>query len=399
VSTATRQAGPATQTAFGILTAITVSHFLNDTLQSLIPAVYPILKNSYHLDFSQVGLITLTVNFTASLLQPVVGFFTDARPTPYSLPVGMTLTLGGMLLLASAPTFPMVLMAVAMVGVGSAVFHPESSRVARLASGGRHGFAQSMFSVGGNAGSAMGPLLAAWIVQPNGQHSIAWFAILALMAMVILTRVSAWYSHRHGPRSAVRGGTGRVSSPVSRTQLRRALAVLVVLLFSKYVYIASIVTYYTFYLIHRFKISVESAQVHLFVFLAAITVGSFAGGPIGDRIGRKYVIWISILGVLPFTLVLPYVNLFWTGVLTVLIGLVLASAFSAILVYAQDLMPGRVGAVSGIFFGLAFGIGGIAAAGLGQLADSRGINFVYHACAFLPALGMLTTFLPEVEHR
>jgi len=283
--------------------------------------------------------------------------------------------------------------------VGSAVFHPESSRVARLASGGRHGFAQSMFSVGGNAGSAMGPLLAAWIVQPNGQHSIAWFAVLALMAMVILTRVSAWYSHRHGPRSAVRGGTGRVSSPVSRTQLRRALAVLVVLLFSKYVYIASIVTYYTFYLIHRFKISVESAQVHLFVFLAAITVGSFAGGPIGDRIGRKYVIWISILGVLPFTLVLPYVNLFWTGVLTVLIGLVLASAFSAILVYAQDLMPGRVGAVSGIFFGLAFGIGGIAAAGLGQLADSRGIDFVYHACAFLPALGMLTTFLPEVEHR
>lgn len=391
--------GPATQTAFGILGAISVCHFLNDTLQSLIPAVYPILKQSYHLDFSQVGLITLTVNFTASLLQPLVGFFTDARPTPYSLPVGMTLTLGGMLMLAGAPSFTMVLMAVALVGMGSAVFHPESSRVARLASGGRHGFAQSIFSVGGNAGSAMGPLLAAWIVQPNGQHSIAWFAIIALLAIAILSRVSGWYRHRQGPRTAFRGTAGRVASPVSRTQLRRALVVLVALLFSKYVYISSIVTYYTFYLIHRFRISVESAQVHLFVFLAAITVGSFAGGPIGDRIGRKYVIWISILGVLPFTLVLPYMNLFWTGVLTVLIGLVLASAFSAILVYAQDLMPGRVGAVSGIFFGLAFGIGGIAAAGLGQLADSRGIDFVYHACAFLPVLGILTAFLPDVEHR
>jgi FSR family fosmidomycin resistance protein-like MFS transporter len=381
------------------LTAISVCHFLNDTLQALIPAVYPILKDAYHLDFSQIGLITLTVNFTASLLQPLVGFFTDARPTPYSLPVGMTLTLGGMLMLAAAPSYLMVLASVAMVGVGSAVFHPESSRVARLASGGRHGFAQSLFSVGGNAGQSAGPLLAAWIVLPNGQRSIAWFGLIALLAIAILSRVSGWYGHRHGPRTAVRGEAARLTSPVSRTQLRRALAVLVVLLFSKYVYIASIVTFYTFYLIHRFKIGVESAQVHLSVFLIAVAVGSFFGGPVGDRVGRKYVIWVSILGVLPFTLLLPYANLFWTGVLTVVIGLVLASAFSAILVYAQDLMPGRVGAVSGIFFGLAFGIGGIAAAGLGEVADTRGIDFVYHVCAFLPALGILTAFLPNLEHR
>ena len=375
-------------------------HFLNDTLQSLIPAVYPILKDAYHLDFGQIGLITMTVNFTASLLQPAIGFFTDARPTPYSLPAGMTLTLAGMLMLAFAPSYPMVLVAVALVGMGSAVFHPESSRVARLASGGRHGFAQSLFSVGGNAGTATGPLLAAWIVLRNGQTSIAWFSAIALLAITILTRVSAWYKPRQGPRTALRGAAGRIASPVSRSQLRRALAVLVVLLFSKYVYISSIVTYYTFYLIHRFKVDVQSAQLHLFVFLLAVTVGSFAGGPVGDRIGRKYVIWGSILGVLPFTLLLPYVNLFWTGVLTVFIGLILSSAFSAILVYAQDLMPGRVGAVSGIFFGLAFGIGGMAAAGLGELADARGIEFVYRVCAFLPALGMFTALLPNLEeHR
>jgi FSR family fosmidomycin resistance protein-like MFS transporter len=399
VSTATRQVAPATQTAFGILSAISICHFLNDTLQSLIPAVYPILKDAYHLDFSQVGLITLTVNFTASLLQPLIGFFTDARPTPYSLPVGMTLTLGGILMLSGAPSYAMVLGAVALVGMGSAVFHPESSRVARLASGGRHGFAQSLFSVGGNAGSAVGPLLAASIVLPNGQRSIAWFALVALLAIVILSRVSAWYDHHHGPRKTTTAAARLTESPVSRRQLRRALVVLVMLLFSKYVYIASIVTYYTFYLIHRFGLGVASAQVHLFAFLAAITAGSFIGGPVGDRVGRKYVIWVSILGVLPFTLLLPYANLFWTGVLSVVIGLVLASAFSAILVYAQDLMPGRVGAVSGIFFGLAFGIGGIAAAGLGELADAHGIEFVYRVCAFLPALGILTAFLPDLERR
>jgi FSR family fosmidomycin resistance protein-like MFS transporter len=361
-----------------VLAAISVCHFLNDTLQSVIPAVYPILKDAYHLDFGQIGLITLTVQITASILQPVVGFFTDARPTPYSLPVGMTLSLGGTLMLAAAPSFPMILVAVALVGVGSAVFHPESSRVARLASGGRHGFAQSLFAVGGNAGSAIGPLLAAFIVLPNGQGSIAWFGLVALLA-------------------AVHATADRITSPIPRAQVRRALAILVALLFSKYIYIASIVTYYTFYLIHRFAVSVYSAQVHLFVFLIAIAVGTFIGGPIGDRIGRKYVIWASILGVLPFTLALPYVNLFWTGVLSVIIGLILASAFSAILVYAQELVPGRVGAISGIFFGLAFGIGGIAAALLGQIADTKGIEFVYHVCAFLPALGILTALLPNIE--
>jgi len=401
VSTQVRQALPtvaaAGRTALGVLTAISVCHFLNDTLQSVIPAVYPILKDAYHLDFSHVGLITLTVNFTASLLQPLVGFVTDARPTPYSLPAGMTLSLAGTMLLASAPSFPAILAAVALVGMGSAVFHPESSRVARLASGGRHGFAQSLFAVGGNAGSAVGPLLAAFIVLPNGQGSIAWFALVALAAILILTRVSAWYSFHHGPRSAAHQRAGPTASPVGRAQVRRALAILIALLFSKYVYIASIVTYYTFYLIHRFGIAVYSAQVHLFVFLVAIAVGTFIGGPIGDRIGRKYVIWASILGVLPFTLALPYVNLFWTGVLSVAIGLILASAFSAILVYAQDLLPGRVGAISGIFFGLAFGIGGIAAAGLGRLADARGIDFVYHVCAFLPAFGILTALLPNIE--
>jgi FSR family fosmidomycin resistance protein-like MFS transporter len=399
VSTAAKQGPPATQTAFGILAAISVCHFLNDTLQAIIPAVYPILKDAYHLDFGQIGLITMTVNFTASLLQPLVGWFTDARPTAYSLPVGMTLTLFGTLMLAAAPTYAMVLAAVALVGVGSAVFHPESSRVARLASGGRHGFAQSLFSVGGNAGQSAGPLLAAWFVLPNGQKSIAWFSGIALLAIAILARVSGWYKPRQGPRVALRGTGGRIASPVSRGQLRRALAVLVVLLFSKYVYIVSIVTYYTFYLMHRFKLDVQSAQLHLFVFMAAVTLGSFVGGPVGDRIGRKYVIWGSILGVLPFTLVLPYASLFWTSVLTVFIGLILSSAFSAILVYAQDLMPGRVGAVSGIFFGLAFGIGGIAAAGLGELADARGIEFVYRVCAFLPALGIFTALLPNVEQR
>ena len=390
----------AARTAFGVLTAISVAHFLNDTLQSIIPAVYPILKDAYRLDFGQIGLITLTVQITASILQPLVGFFTDKRPTPYSLPVGMALSLAGTLLLAIAPSFTSILVAVALVGMGSSVFHPESSRVARLASGGRHGLAQSMFAVGGNAGSAIGPLLAAYIVLPNGQRSIAWFGLVALLAAGILTRISAWYSHHHGPRSAAaRVTAGGMVSPLLKARLRRALAILVALLFSKYVYIASIVSYFTFYLMHRFRLGVEAAQVHLFVFLCAIVVGTFVGGPVGDRIGRKYVIWGSILGVLPFTLALPYVDLFWTGVLSVIVGLILASAFSAILVYAQELIPNRVGTVSGIFFGLAFGIGGIAAAMLGRVADAYGIEFVYHICAFLPALGILAAFLPNIEPR
>jgi FSR family fosmidomycin resistance protein-like MFS transporter len=384
------------KTTLTILTAVSVCHFLNDILQSIIPAVYPILKNSYQLDFGQIGLITLTFQLTASILQPLVGLYTDSRPTPFSLPVGMAFSLAGTLLLAAAPSFPMVLMAVALVGVGSSIFHPESSRVARIASGGRHGLAQSFFAVGGNAGSALGPLLAAFIVLPRGQRSIAWFSIAAVLAMLILTRVSAWYRRQHRAQTASPVRAEAVSRLPRRT-VKFALAVLVALIFSKYIYLASLTSYYTFYLIHRFHISVHSAQIHLFVFLAAVAAGTFLGGPIGDRIGRKYVIWCSILGVLPFTLVLPYANLFWTGILTVIIGLVLASAFSAILVYAQELVPGRIGLVSGIFFGLAFGVAGIGAAILGQLADAVSIEFVYRVCAFLPAIGLLTAFLPNLE--
>ena len=384
-----------TATAFRILAAISFCHLLNDMMQSVIPAVYPIFKSSYRLDFGQIGLITLTSQLTASLLQPVVGLYTDHRPTPYSLPVGMTFTMVGLILIASAPSFAAVLAAVALVGMGSAVFHPESSRVARMASGGRHGLAQSLFQVGGNAGSSMGPLLAAFIVLPAGQGSIAWFSLLALVAIVVLMRVGAWYK-RH-PSMTPKSRAMRVTTaPLPRRRIAWAMAILIALIFSKYFYLASLVSYYTFYLMSKFHVSVQTAQVHLFVFLGAVAAGTVIGGPVGDRIGRKYVIWCSILGVLPFTLALPYANLFWTEILTVIIGLVLASAFSAILVYAQDLLPGRVGMVSGLFFGLAFGMGGVGAALLGRLADARGIEYVYHVCAFLPAIGLLTAFLPTV---
>ena len=384
-----------TATAFRILAAISFCHLLNDMMQSVIPAVYPIFKSSYHLDFGQIGLITLTSQLTASLLQPVVGLYTDHRPTPYSLPAGMTFTMVGLILIASAPSFAAVLAAVALVGMGSAVFHPESSRVARMASGGRHGLAQSLFQVGGNAGSSMGPLLAAFIVLPAGQGSIAWFSLLALVAIVVLMRVGAWYK-RH-PSMTPKSRAMRVTTaPLPRRRIAWAMAILIALIFSKYFYLASLVSYYTFYLMSKFHVSVQTAQVHLFVFLGAVAAGTVIGGPVGDRIGRKYVIWCSILGVLPFTLALPYANLFWTEILTVIIGLVLASAFSAILVYAQDLLPGRVGMVSGLFFGLAFGMGGVGAALLGRLADARGIEYVYHVCAFLPAIGLLTAFLPTV---
>ena len=384
-----------TATAFRILAAISFCHLLNDMMQSVIPAVYPIFKSSYRLDFGQIGLITLTSQLTASLLQPVVGLYTDHRPTPYSLPAGMTFTMVGLILIASAPSFAAVLAAVALVGMGSAVFHPESSRVARMASGGRHGLAQSLFQVGGNAGSSMGPLLAAFIVLPAGQRSIAWFSLLALVAIVVLMRVGAWYK-RH-PSMTPKSRAMRVTTaPLPRRRIAWAMAILIALIFSKYFYLASLVSYYTFYLMSKFHVSVQTAQVHLFVFLGAVAAGTVIGGPVGDRIGRKYVIWCSILGVLPFTLALPYANLFWTEILTVIIGLVLASAFSAILVYAQDLLPGRVGMVSGLFFGLAFGMGGVGAALLGRLADARGIEYVYHVCAFLPAIGLLTAFLPTV---
>lgn len=386
-----------TGTALGILGAISICHGLNDLMQSLLPAVYPMLKSAYRLDFAQIGLITFANTATASLLQPLVGIYTDRRPMPYSLALGMGFTLVGLLLLAGAPSYAVVLLAVALVGVGSSIFHPESSRVARMASGGRYGFAQSLFQVGGNAGASTGPLLAAFIVVPLGQPSIAWFALVAVVAILILARVGHWYKAHLAEQAARRAAPP--APPVASARVRRALLILVALVFSKNIYLASLTSFYTFYLIHRFHVSVESAQLHLFLLLGAVAVGTFAGGPVGDRIGRKYVIWVSILGVLPFTLLLPYANLFWTEVLTVIIGLVLASAFSAIVVFAQELVPGRVGTVSGIFFGLAFGAAGLGAALLGRLADATSIDLVFRICAFLPAIGLLTAFLPNIEPR
>lgn len=384
------------QTIYRVLIAISICHLLNDMLQSVVPAIYPILKDSLRLDFGQIGLITLTNQLTASVLQPLVGMWTDRRPVAYALAAGMTVTLVGVILVALAPTFAAIIFAVALVGVGSAIFHPESSRVARMASGGHHGLAQSLFQVGGNAGSALGPLAAAFIVLPNGQRSVAVFGVLALAGIVVLSRVGKWYSARV-KAAAQQRNVRDVRDPLPRTVVVRSVLVLLTLIFSKYFYLASLSSYYTFYLISRFQVSVQSAQLHLFVFLGAVAAGTFMGGPVGDRIGRKYVIWISILGVLPFSLLLPHVNLFWTGILSVIIGLVLASAFSAILVYAQELMPGRVGTISGLFFGFAFGMGGIGAALLGQLADHTSIENVYLLCSFLPAIGILTALLPNLE--
>jgi FSR family fosmidomycin resistance protein-like MFS transporter len=383
------------RTAFRVLAAVSVCHLLNDMLQSAIPSAYPIFKGTYHLDFGQIGVITLTNQITASLLQPLVGMYTDRRPLPYSLAIGMCLTLLGLLLLAFAPSYGFILVAVACVGMGSAVFHPESSRVARMASGGRHGFAQSIFQVGGNVGSAVGPLLAAFVILPIGQRSIALFSAGAGAAILLLLRVGGWYAGRGGPRAqAAPAGTA-----LPRRQVAGAVAVLVALVFSKYFYMASLSSFYTFFLIQKFHVSVRTAQLYLFLFLGAVAVGTLLGGPIGDRVGRRYVIWGSILGVLPFTLLMPYADLRWTAVLTVIIGLVLSSAFSAIVVYAQELMPGRVGAVAGLFFGIAFGVGGVGAALLGQVADRWGIELVYRVCSFLPAIGLLTAFLPDIERR
>ncbi len=387
-------------TTFAILVSLSVCHLLNDLNQSLVPAIYPILKDSYHLDFAQIGLITLAFQLTASMLQPVVGMITDRRPQPFSLPVAMGCSLVGLLMLSVASSYPMILLAAALVGIGSSVFHPESSRVARMASGGRHGFAQSLFQVGGATGSAVGPLLAAFIVVPHGQGSIAWFSVVALAAILLLTNVSLWYS-RHPSMRSTRGASARSAaySVLSRKKVLGAIAILVALLFSKNVYTSSLGSYYTFYLIHKFGLSVQDAQIHLFVFLGAVAIGTFAGGPIGDRFGRKPVIWFSILGAFPFALMLPYANLAWTGVLSVVIGLILASAFSAILVYAQDLLPGRVGMVAGMFFGFSFGLGGLGAAALGQIADWTSIDTVYKVCSFLPLIGLLTAFLPNIEHK
>jgi FSR family fosmidomycin resistance protein-like MFS transporter len=382
-------------TTYRILGAIAFCHLLNDTMQSLLPAIYPTLKQNYGLSFGQIGLITLTFQATASLLQPVVGLYTDRRPQPYSLMVGMGFSVIGLLLLASAGSFPTLLVSAGLVGLGSSVFHPESSRVARMASGGQHGLAQSLFQVGGNAGSALGPLLAAFIVEPRGQHSIAWFGAIGVLGSMILWRVGRWY-RRHQAAAATRARS-EAGHGLSRGQVRMALAVLIALIFSKYIYLASLSSYYTFYLIHKFGVSVQTAQLYLFAFLGAVAAGTIIGGPVGDRIGRKYVIWCSILGVLPFTLALPYVNLFWTAVLSVVIGVILASAFSAILVYAQELVPGNVGLISGLFFGFAFGVAGIGAAVLGRLADHTDIAFVYQLCSYLPAVGLLTGLLPNIE--
>jgi MFS transporter, FSR family, fosmidomycin resistance protein len=387
----------AAPTRFNLLGALSFSHFLNDMMQSLIVAIYPLLKGEFHLSFAQIGAITLTYQICASLLQPLIGVYTDKHPKPYSLSIGMCFTLIGIVALAFAPSYGMVLAAAALIGAGSAIFHPESSRIARLASGGRHGLAQSIFQVGGNAGSAMGPLLAAWIIIPQGQPSLAWFALAALLAISVLARVGAWYKIHHIDRPKPQQ-TFPVS-PVSRARVRSSIAVLVLLIFSKYFYVASITSYFSFYLIEKFHISVRSAQVHLFFFLLAMAIGTLLGGPLGDRIGRKRVIWVSILGIAPFTLILPYADLMWVGILTFVIGLILSSAFSAIVVFAQELMPGNVGAVSGLFFGFAFGIGGIGAAVLGGVADARGIEFVYRVCAYLPLLGMVAAFLPNIEHK
>ena len=390
---------PMPQTRFNVLGAISFSHFLNDMMQSLIVAIYPLLKGEFQLSFVQIGVITLTYQICASVLQPLIGVYTDKHPKPYSLSVGMSFTLIGMVTLAFAPNYLSVLAAAALIGAGSSIFHPESSRIARLASGGRHGLAQSIFQVGGNAGSAMGPLLAAWIIIPHGQTSLAWFTLAALLAIAVLAKVGGWYKRQHLDRSGGAKTRPVAASPVSPRRVAWSIGILVVLIFSKYFYIASITSYYSFYLIEKFHLSVQSAQLYLFVFLFAMALGTLFGGPIGDRIGRKRVIWVSILGVAPFTMILPFVGLTWTGILSFVIGLILSSAFSAIVVFAQELMPGKVGAVSGLFFGFAFGIGGIGAAVLGALADQHGIEFVYRICAYLPLLGMVAAFLPDIEHR
>ncbi|HEY2257522.1 MAG TPA: MFS transporter [Variovorax sp.] len=382
--------------SFGVLGAISASHLINDMMQSLILAIYPILKGDFHLSFGQIGLITLTYQLTASLFQPLVGLYTDRKPTPYSLPIGMAFTLSGLLLLAFAPSYAVVLLAAALVGTGSSIFHPESSRVARMASGGRHGLAQSLFQVGGNTGSALGPLVAAAVIVPFGQRSVAWFGLAALLGIVLLLQVSRWYAGHHAAASA-RAARRPAAAPLPRGKVMGAIGVLLLLIFSKYFYIAGISSFYTFYLIDKFGLSVQSAQYHLFVFLFASALGTLVGGPVGDRIGRKPVIWVSILGVAPFALLLPHADLFWTTTLTIVIGLVLSSAFSAILVYAQELIPGKVGMVSGLFFGFAFGMGGLGAALLGLLADHTSIDHVYRVIAYLPLLGVVAALLPNVE--
>ncbi len=384
-------------TAFKVLGALSLSHFLNDMLQSLILAIYPLLKSTFSLSFAQIGLITLTYQITASMLQPLVGFYTDRYPKPYSLVFGMSSSLMGLLVLAVAPSYSILLIGAALVGSGSSIFHPESSRMALKASGGRFGLAQSIFQVGGNAGTAVGPLLAAWFILPRGRDSIAWFSLAALAAIVLLWQVGGWYKAQQAKKAKATKSRAVAGETLPKRTIIRATVVLLILIFSKFFYLSSINSYFIFYLMTKFHLPVKSAQVHLSIFLFAVVLGTILGGPIGDRIGRKRVIWASILGVAPFTLMLPYANLAWTGVLTFIIGVILASAFPAILVFAQELMPGKVGMVAGLFFGFAFGMAGIGAAVIGRLADAYGIEFVYRFCSFLPLLGMLTVFLPDIR--
>lgn len=386
------------KTVFPILFALSFSHLLNDTIQSLIPAIYPIIKTSYHLSFSQIGLITLTFQLAASLLQPFVGLYTDKKPQPYSLAVGMGFTLIGLISLSQSTHFYTILLSVCFIGIGSSIFHPEASRMAHAASGGKRGLAQSVFQLGGNAGSSLGPLLAAWIIVPYGQFSVIWFSVIALLAIIILTYVGNWYRGFMLSRSK-KINIQTVVNQFSRTKVIFSVCILLLLIFSKYFYMASLTNYFTFYLIDKFHVSVQTSQIYLFVFLFSVAAGTLLGGPIGDKIGRKYVIWASILGTAPFALLLPHANLFWVGVLIVPIGMILASAFSAILVYAQELIPGKVGLVAGLFFGFAFGMGGIGSALLGKLADSTSIEYVFNVCAFLPLIGLLTGFLPNIETR
>ena len=387
----------AEDTIFSIILTISFSHLLNDTIQSLIPSIYPLVKNSYHLNFSQVGLITLTFQMAASLLQPVVGFYTDKKPQPFFLAIGMGFTLIGLVLLSLASGYYFLLVAVALIGIGSSVFHPEASKVAYMAAGPRRGLAQSIFQVGGNAGSALGPLLAAMIIVPYGQFHIIWFSLVALLAIVVLISVGRWYKgNRYRIKSKAKNPDLPTHAVFSKGKIAFSIAILLVLIFSKFFYLASMTSYYTFYLIHKFHVSVQTSQYYLFIFLAAVAAGTIIGGPVGDRFGRKYVIWFSILGVTPFTLLLPHVSLFWTSMLSVLIGVILASAFSAILVYAQELLPGKIGTISGLFFGFAFGMGGLGSALLGALADRTSIEYVYEVCAYLPLIGLLTGFLPNI---
>ncbi|GAA3969710.1 MFS transporter [Mucilaginibacter dorajii] len=390
----------AQRTVFSILFTISFAHLLNDMLQSVVPSVYPLIKSRFHLTFSQIGLITLTYQLTASILQPFVGFYTDKKPRPYSLVIGMGFTLFGLLAVSFAASFITVLLAVSLIGIGSSIFHPDSSKVAHLASGGRKGLAQSIFQLGGNAGSAIGPLLAAIIVAPYGQFNLIWFCLAAFAGMIILSTIARWYQQQLDLKALNKNkAIADVRSSLSKKRVLFSLGILMVLIFSKYFYLTSMTSYYTFYLIGKFHLSLQQSQIYLFAFLGAVAAGTLLGGPLGDRFGRKYIIWISILGVAPFTLMLPYASLFWTGVLSVIIGLIISSAFSAILVYATDLVPGKVGLIAGLFFGLAFGIGGLGSAVLGRLADMTSIEYVFKVCAFLPLIGIFTGLLPNLNTK